>query len=90
MESGKLFTIIDDILLKLPPFSVNMSLTSMNWVRSPEFVMKLIKVSAITDSILPKLPPFSVNMCVTLVNWVSFPEFIVKLIKLSVNIVIVA
>ena len=45
MKSGKLSAIIDKIPAKLPPFSVNMPLTSVNWVRFPEFAVKLVKSS---------------------------------------------
>ena len=45
MESGKLSAIIDNILLKLTSFSVNVSLTSMNRVSFPEFAVKSVKLS---------------------------------------------
>ena len=45
MEWDKLSAIIDNILSKFPPFSVNMSLTSMNWISFPEFTVKLVKLS---------------------------------------------
>ena len=45
MKLGKLSAIIDKIPAKLPSFTVNMLLMSVNWVQFPGFAVKSVKSS---------------------------------------------